>query len=310
MGIREMSTPTMQYIASISGGKDSAAMALHLMEQGIEFEPVFFDTGWEHPDVYEYLRGELADKIGKVLEITPPLPKLTEEKEALAIKYEARLGHTSAMVRWILHKGMFPNRLGRWCTDHLKIKAIRKHLKTFDYPVNCVGVRAAESKARAKLPERELSTSLGCMVWRPLIKWTEQDVIDIHHRHGLAPNPLYLKGAKRVGCWPCIYSRKSEVQFMAAKDPTRIDLIRDLEHDVQQIAIARLAAKGETLADHDRVPPTFFWGNPKWNMPPIDEVVKWSKTTRGGKQYALFSEEEIEPSCMSWGLCDTGTDDG
>lgn len=305
-----MSKPKMQYLASISGGKDSAAMALNFIETGVDFRSVFFDTGWEHPDVYEYLRGELTDKIGPIEEITPPLPNLTPEKEALALYYENRLGHTSAMIRWILHKGMFPSRVARWCTDHLKIKAIRKHLKTVDYPVNCVGVRAAESKARAKLPERELSTSLGCMVWRPLIEWSTQDVIDIHHRHNLAPNPLYLKGAKRVGCWPCIYSRKSEIQFMAAQDPTRIDLIRDLEKDVQQIAIARLAAKGETLADHNRVPPTFFWGNPKWNMPPIDEVVKWSKTTRGGKQYALFSEEEIEPSCMSWGLCDTGTADG
>ena len=259
--------------------------------------------------MYEYLRGELTDKIGVIKEITPPLPNLTPEKEALALYYENRLGHTSAMIRWILHKGMFPNRLGRWCTDHLKIKAIRKHLKTVDYPVNCVGVRAAESKARAKLPERELSTSLGCMVWRPLIEWSTQDVIDIHHRHNLAPNPLYLKGAKRVGCWPCIYSRKSEIQFMAAQDPTRIDLIRDLEKDVKTIAMARTAAKGETIKEQS-TEPTFFYGKGREGTLPIDEVVKWSKTTRGGKQYALFSEEEIEPSCMSWGLCDTGTADG
>jgi hypothetical protein len=42
-------------VASISGGKDSAAMGLWLMEQGIEYDRVFADTGWEHPLTYEYL---------------------------------------------------------------------------------------------------------------------------------------------------------------------------------------------------------------------------------------------------------------
>jgi 3'-phosphoadenosine 5'-phosphosulfate sulfotransferase (PAPS reductase)/FAD synthetase len=298
--------PDMGYIASISGGKDSAAMALHMIEKGIDFDAVFFDTGWEHPAVYEYIRGPLTEKIGPVLEFTPPLPKLTEEQNDLALKYENRLGHTSAMVRWVIKKGMFPSRLQRYCTRSLKIDALKAHLKTHSYPVNCVGVRAAESKARSKLPERELSTSLGCMVWRPLLHWSKQDVIDIHHRHSLTPNPLYLKGAERVGCWPCIYSRKSEIRLMSEEDPLRIDLIRDLEKDVQQLAAVRYAAKGETFESKGHKPPTFFMGNPKWNMPPIDEVVKWSKTSRGGQQFSMFREDELEPGCMSWGLCDTG----
>src|SRR5258708_6462847 len=46
--------------ASISGGKDSAAMGLWLMEQGIDYDRVFADTGWEHPKTYEYLRGPLT----------------------------------------------------------------------------------------------------------------------------------------------------------------------------------------------------------------------------------------------------------
>jgi 3'-phosphoadenosine 5'-phosphosulfate sulfotransferase (PAPS reductase)/FAD synthetase len=42
-------------IASVSGGKDSTAMALWLREQGQAFFPVFMDTGWEHADTYAYL---------------------------------------------------------------------------------------------------------------------------------------------------------------------------------------------------------------------------------------------------------------
>lgn len=42
-------------VASVSGGKDSTAMCLWLQEQGLEFTPVFLDTGWE-----SVRRGRLA----------------------------------------------------------------------------------------------------------------------------------------------------------------------------------------------------------------------------------------------------------
>jgi 3'-phosphoadenosine 5'-phosphosulfate sulfotransferase (PAPS reductase)/FAD synthetase len=298
------------YIASISGGKDSAAMALHLIEQDIDFTSIFFDTGWENPLVYEYLRGELTDKIGPIIELQPPMPKLTERQEEMSKKYEDRLGHTSGMIRWTIKKGMFPSRLRRFCTQQLKIAALKKYIKTVDMGVNCVGIRAAESAARAKMPERELSTSLDCMVWRPLINWSKQDVIDIHHRHNLLPNPLYLMGAERVGCWPCIFSRKSEVRFIAETDPDRIDIIRDLEKDIETLASERYAAKGETFESLGYRSPAFFQGTPKMPMPDIDRVIEWSKTTHGGEQGAMFRDDELLPGCVSWGLCDTGTSDG
>ena len=42
-------------IASVSGGKDSTAMMLYLIESNTSFTPVFCDTGWEHPLTYDYL---------------------------------------------------------------------------------------------------------------------------------------------------------------------------------------------------------------------------------------------------------------
>ena len=279
------------YIASVSGGKDSAAMCLYLKEQGIEHHRVFFDTGWEHPELYRYLKEELPEAIGPIEWVTAPTPELDEEREQLAQAYEARLGHHSAMVRWMLYKAMFPSRMRRWCTETLKIKALKKYMRDQDFalPVNTVGVRAAESKYRSTLPEREISTSLDCMVWRPLLRWSKQDVIDIHTRHQLRPCPLYLQGADRVGCWPCIFSRKSEIRYLAETDQARVDLIKDLEADLTRLCGSKRAMlrKGDDLVG-------------------IDETVQWSKTTRGGKQFAMFREDELEPGCMSWGLCDTG----
>jgi 3'-phosphoadenosine 5'-phosphosulfate sulfotransferase (PAPS reductase)/FAD synthetase len=42
-------------IASVSGGKDSTAMMLALIEAKLEFRAVFADTGWEHQITYDYL---------------------------------------------------------------------------------------------------------------------------------------------------------------------------------------------------------------------------------------------------------------
>lgn len=305
-----MTKPKMDYVASVSGGKDSAAMCLHLKELGIEYRRIFFDTGWEHPTLYKYLKEELPEAIGEIEWVTAPLPDLDEERESVALKYESRLGHQSAMIRWILYKTMFPTRMRRWCTEHLKINAIKSFFREagLDLPVNTVGVRAEESVYRSKLPERELSTSLDCMVWRPILHWTKQDVIDIHSRHQIRPCSLYLNGAERVGCWPCIFSRKSEVRYLAETDQVRVDLLRDLEADVQRLKNGwNLAKHGMTTEERGHEPPTFFSDKGGLNMASIDQAVEWSKTSRGGKQFAMFRQDEIEPGCMSWGLCDTGT---
>jgi 3'-phosphoadenosine 5'-phosphosulfate sulfotransferase (PAPS reductase)/FAD synthetase len=211
------------------------------------------------------------------------------------------------MIRWIIHKHMFPSRVKRWCTDYLKIKTLKKHLNTFEYPVNTIGIRAEESVARSKLPEREISTSLDCMVWRPLLHWTKQDVIDIHHRHDLRPNPLYLQGADRVGCWPCIFSRKSEIRFIAETDPRRIDIIEQLEKEITELARISFRKRKNEEMIFDK---TFFEHKDGKAAPPIKEIVEWSKTSHGGKSTTLFREDELEPGCMSWGLCDTGTLNG
>ena len=173
--------------------------------------------------------------------------------------------------------------------------------------LNTVGIRRAESEARSKMAEWEWSDTMDCEVWRPLIRWTEQEVIDIHKRHGLAPNPLYLKGAERVGCWPCVFARKEEIRFISENDPERINKIRELEGLVTLKAKARLETRGEALTN-----------NPSWFQArnggtgqcwPIDQVVQWSRTSRGGKQFELFAANESDAGCMRWGLCETNPED-
>jgi 3'-phosphoadenosine 5'-phosphosulfate sulfotransferase (PAPS reductase)/FAD synthetase len=282
-------------IASISGGKDSAAMSLYLRELEIEHDRVFLDTGWEHEATYEYLRGELTRVIGPIVELRGDL----------------------LMPDLVRKKGMFMSRTRRFCTEELKVKPMQRYIsarvEAGEDVVNAVGIRHEESAARSTALEWEWSPGFDCEVWRPLIHWSEQDVIDIHRRHGLRPNPLYLLGASRVGCWPCIFARKAEIRFVADNDPGRIDLIRALEVEVGQAAAARAERKGETLES----PPHFFQapiGRRKdadgktihvgtcW---PIDKVVQWSRTAHGGRQFELFAPPASEVGCLRWGLCET-----
>ena len=274
-----------QIIASISGGKDSAALSLWLTENGVEHRRIFADTGWEAPETYEYLRGELQDVIG-------PIEWVRAELQ---------------MVDLVRHKGFFPGRTKKFCTQKLKIEPLFARFLELqadgDPVLSCVGVRWAESAKRAAMDAFDIEIYKGEEIetWRPLLAWTEQDVVDIHHRHGLKPNPLYVAGARRVGCWPCIYSRKSEIRMIAERTPERIDLIELLEAEVGQ----RMVERGKP-----RHYGQLFWG--KFNSADDDysirTVVEWSKTSRGGKQYELF-DPDPDAGCMRWGMCEHPKED-
>lgn len=207
------------------------------------------------------------------------------------------------------YKGMFPARTKRFCTQELKVYPAQAYLNQLQDRigdlVNAVGIRAAESSARAKMPDWEWSDGFDCEVWRPLLQWSEQDVIDIHKRHGLIPNHLYLRGHSRVGCWPCIFARKSEIRLLA-EDSMRVVLIRSLEQEIGEMARSRLARRGETFDSLGYATPTFFQTDipgAHSSMVQIDDVIAWSKTTQGGRQYELFASA-VEEGCVRWGLCD------
>ena len=283
-----MKTPdprTTLVVANVSGGKDSAALSLHLRELGIEHRRVFADTGWEHPDTYRYL-DSLETVIGPIERVRPLL----------------------GMADLIRKKGMFPGRTRRFCTSELKVRPLNAYMASIDpewRAIVAVGIRADESTARAGLEEWEHDgNAMERWVWRPLIRWTVDDVIAIHKRHGLAPNPLYLRGAERVGCWPCIYARKAEIRMVAEESPERIDEIRELEDAVRARMEERISSDPEyrARAEEKRYrAPTFFQHGER--MMPIDEAAEWARTSHGGRQIELF-DTDPDRGCLRWGLCD------
>lgn len=306
---------TDRHVVSLSGGKDSVAACLHLRELGIEHERIFMDTGWEHPDLYRHL-DYLEGILGPIIRLDGMIP-VAPAWAAEAAELEGMLGHPSAFIRLCLSRGMFPTRKIRICTQELKVWPFLEWAEKQGDIVNIVGIRNDESLARSRLCEREpmpgpkAGTIIdGIEVWRIIVRWTVAEVIAIHARHGVLPCPLYLRGAKRVGCWPCIMCDKEELRLLAM-DEIRVEVLRLLEKYVGR----RSAELG-----HKHLDPTMFQSkkDPRrvvdgvrqkappgsFECWPIDKVLQWAKTTHGGRQFDLFAASPTDAGCMKWGMCD------
>ena len=172
------------------------------------------------------------------------------------------------------------------------MKPVRDYLRAlYDDFVNAVGVRAQESFRRSKYPEWEYSQEFQCDVWRPLIRWKEEDVIAMHKRHNVRPNPLYLLGSERVGCWPCIFATKKSLRVLAKENPQRIAEIRELEKEMNDQRRSR-----------DPKAPLIAWFSRDGQSLPIDNVIEWAHKDTSGRE--LFASGDREAGCMRWGLCE------
>lgn len=295
----------VRLVASVSGGKDSTATALWLREQGLDFEAVFADTGWEADATYAYLDEVLQPVLGPIRRVQAEID-LPSEMEPHAAAIEAILGRRSPMVRRILRSLTFPRRTMRWCTAELKVTPLRSYHQALIQQgltvVAAVGVRADESEKRARLPAWELEEGLDAVVWRPILERDETWVWAMLRRHAVRPNPLYLQRANRVGCWPCMFASKDEYALLAGDD-RRVEALRELER-----VVGDLWEHTDRDPDHRR--PTWHHGWPPGNgplplMPPIDQVLLWARTQRQSLQLRMFHDHElVAASCARMGLCE------
>ncbi len=307
-------------VLSLSGGKDSTAMILHFIEKEIPFIPVFADTGNENEITLEYLdyleqklgiaikrvKADFSNLIMKKREFIqndkrdPSLPGRlggwSDEAKERALKHLYPTGET--FLDMCLWKGFFPATRSRFCTQHLKREVIFEEIEPLleqgKTVVNCVGVRAEESRARSKYTDFEYDRvySKNLIIYRPILHWSVGDVFKMHLRHGLEPNPLYKMGFGRVGCMPCINSRKDEIFEISRVFPSHIEKIKVWEKKVRSCSkkeVSTFFAIGKT-------------GQNRISL--IKDVVEWSRTVRGGQQYDLLKTLPV-PTCKSlYGLCE------
>lgn len=293
----------MKIIVSFSGGKDSQACLIKAVnDYGKEnVTAVFCDTNWEHPITYKHVN-DVCNYLGV------KLIKLRNEK-------------VNGFQGLCIQMKCFPVATRRACTAKLKIHPMIDWVLNQDDSLMIIqGIRAGESKARAEMDvecsyfkeyfsheiKRSLYRKRDVLTWckthdasvlRPIFKWSAQDVIDYILANGQQPNPLYCKGAARVGCFPCIMSRKSEVKILA-KDKKMLQRLIQLEKDVNTAGYGKEA----TFFPKGYIPERFCktYGN---GCPTVEEVVAY--VNRNDCVKDMF-EPEDGYSCMSLyhGLCE------
>lgn len=268
---------------NVSGGKDSTAMLLWSLEEKLpNCRYVYADTKFEHPAVYGYL-------------------SYLERETGVSIERVESEGFLELCLR----KRRFPSAKARFCTEELKILPLAKHMDaeeehSADNPhIVYVGIRREESPARAnmgeviysnyKYPPRQCSYQLR---HHPLLDWYSQDVFDIHKKHGIEPNPLYRMGMHRIGCFPCIMTRHSELRVIFRRFPEVIDKIAAWE---KMVSDAQLAHKGVTSN------PTLFALADYPNG--VDGIETLAKYLDAGEE--IPGLEQDLGGCMSvYGLCE------
>lgn len=181
--MQKTNKPT-RHVLSLSGGKDSAALALYMRDRVPEMEYIFSDTRKELPETYEYL-DLIESRLGR------PIHRLN-----------ANLGFD----HWYdVYGGMIPSNHRRWCTKQLKLKPFEEFVG--DDPVlNYVGLRYDE--------ERE-----GYISHKPNItpvypfreaKLVLRDIEQILQDEGVGMPPYTKWGRSRSGCYFCFYQQKIE----------------------------------------------------------------------------------------------------
>lgn len=217
----------VRHVLGVSGGKDSAALAVYLRDRVPEMEYFFCDTGSELPETYEYL-DRLEGVLGKRI---------------------ARLNAERGFDHWLfVYQGALPSPQMRWCTKNLKIKPLEAWIGD-DEAYSYVAIRADEHRD-------------GYISHKPNIHPVypfkddgigKDDVLRILADAGIGL-PTYYEWRTRSGCYFCFFQRKAEWVGLAERHPELFERAVGYEEKQGYEATAMQGRQytwsgGETLRD-------------------------------------------------------------
>lgn len=216
----------VRHILSLSGGKDSAALAIFLRDRVENMEYMFSDTNKELPETYEYL-----DRI-----------------EAYLGKPIVRLNAQVGFDHWYhMYGGMIPSNHRRWCTRALKLKPFEDFVGT-DPVFNYVGLRADEDR-QGYISHKPNIT--------PVYPFREhglklKDIEEILRDSGIGMPPYTKWGRTRSGCYFCFYQQKIEWVRLKETYPELYDEAKAYEKPYEKTGNFFTWSNGESLAELER----------------------------------------------------------
>ena len=180
----EQAEQKIRHILALSGGKDSSALAVHMLGKVENMEYVFCDTGEELDETYEYI-SKLEDYLCE---------KIVRLKSDKDFQYYLDL-----------YNGVLPDARTRWCTRMLKLKPYEAYVG--DDPVRSyVGIRADEPHRKGYISTKPNITTVFPFIEDNIRR---DDVERILKEAGLGL-PRYYDWRSRSGCYFCFYQQKNE----------------------------------------------------------------------------------------------------
>ena len=189
----------MKHIVSFSGGKDSTAMLLRMLEENMPVDEILFcDTGKDFPDmlfhiekVDEYIKKNYNKSITK-LKDEKSFDYYMFEHEKTRGKNKGKKGYGWATMRC------------RWCTTILKNNVIHRYLsnhKDEGYE-EYIGIAYDEQE---RIKDKNY----------PLVDWkmTEKDCLEYCYNKGFDWNGLD-EHFDRLSCWCCPLKNLKELKIL------------------------------------------------------------------------------------------------
>jgi 3'-phosphoadenosine 5'-phosphosulfate sulfotransferase (PAPS reductase)/FAD synthetase len=208
------------FVANHSGGKDSQAMLIRLLEivprsQILVVHASLGEAEWE--GALEHAQAQ-ADAAG--------LPFVV----AHAVKTFIGMVEHRFKVRPGPNSSCWPSAANRQCTSDLKRgpieREVRRYARERGYSkvVTCLGIRAVESPRRAKRPEMSYSARNSCAgrewyEWLPIHDFSTAAVFQTIADAGQKPHWAYAAGNNRLSCVFCIMGSPRDLANGAKHNP-------------------------------------------------------------------------------------------
>ena len=201
-----MTVKDARHVLGLSGGKDSAALAIYIKQRYPEIhekiEYFFTDTGAELPEVHEFL-----DKL-----------------EAYLGKEVVRLNSDKSFEEWLeKHNNYLPSPRQRWCTREMKIKPFEQFVGD-DQVISYVGIRADEDR-EGYISQKDTIKAAFPFIDDGLVR---DDVFQLlEDSVGI---PEYYKWRSRSGCYFCFFQRQSEWLGLKRNHPQLYKKAKEFEN--------------------------------------------------------------------------------
>jgi len=274
--------PKYRHVLGMSGGKDSAALAIYVKENYPDIhekvEYFFTDTGAELKEVYEFL-----DKL-----------------EAYLGKEIKKLSSGRPFEHWLkMHDGILPSPQQRWCTNMMKIKPFEAFVGD-DYVISYVGIRSDENRegyVSSKPTIKAVFPFMEDSIIRDDVFQILEDTVGI---------PEYYKWRSRSGCYFCFFQRQGEWLGLKEHHPELFKSAMEIENRVRE---KFKWDEGLVTIKQDKV---YTWSS----QGPLDEVIikaekqrlrelegKVKKKAERWQDVLRYEEDDDDPEDQACNIC-------